>query len=187
MPVAEEDKHKTAFRCHLGHYAFNKVPFGLQSAPNFFQREMNKILADLIGKCVFVYIDDILVYSKTEHDHIKHLQLAFDKLRDAGLKLKPTKCAFALPEVKLLGYVLNADGITTDPDKVDVIAKLNPPTTIKEVRSMLGMCNYYRNSRPNYATVAEPLIALTRQNVRFSWDDDKQAAFDELKRLRHHM
>ena len=183
MPVAEEDKHKTAFRCHLGHYAFNKVPFGLKSAPNFFQREMNKILADLIGKCVFVYIDDILVYSKTEHDHIKHLQLVFDKLRDAGLKLKPTKCAFGLPEVKLLGYVLNADGITTDPDKVDVIAKLKPPTTVKEVRSMLGMCNYYRNSLPNYATVAEPLIALTRQNVRFSWDDDKQAAFDELKRL----
>ena len=87
-----------------------------------------------------------------------------------------------LTELKLLGYVLNADGIKTDPDKVDVIAKLKPPTTVKEVRSMLDMCNY-RNSLPNYATVAEPLIALTRQNVRFSWDDDKQAAFDELKRL----
>ena len=94
MPVAEADKHKTASRCHLGHYAFNKVPFGLKSAPNFFQREMNKILADLIGKCV--YIDDILVYSKTEQDHVKHLQLVFDKLRDAGLKLKPTKCALIL-------------------------------------------------------------------------------------------
>ena len=179
MPVAEEDKHKTALRCHLGHYAFNKVPFGLKLAPNFFQREINKILADLIGKCVFVYIDDILVYSETEQDHVKHLQLVFDKLGDAGLKRKPTKCAFGLPEVKMLGYVLNADGITTDPDKVE----LKPPTTVKEVRSMLGMCNYYRNSLPNYATVAEPLIALTRQNVRFSWDDDKQAAFDELKRL----
>ena len=80
MPVAAEDKHKTAFQCQLGHYAFNKVPFGLKSAPNFFQREMNKIWAYLIGKCVFVYIDDILVYSKTEQDHVKHLHLVFDKL-----------------------------------------------------------------------------------------------------------
>ena len=111
------------------------------------------------------------------------MQLVFDKLRDAGLKLKPTKWAFGLPEVKLLGYVLNADGIKTDPDKVDVITKQKPPTTVKDVRSMLGMCNYYRNSLPNYATVAEPLIVLTRQNVRFSWDDDKQAALDELKLL----
>ena len=103
MPVAEADIHKTAFRCHAGHFEFTKVPFGLKSAPNFFQKEMNTILADLIGKCVFVYIDDILVFSKNETDHIRHLQLVFDRLRNSGLKLKPTKCAFGLPEVKLLG------------------------------------------------------------------------------------
>ena len=103
---------------------------------------MSKILADFIGKCVFVYIEYILVYNKTDQDHVKHLQLVFDKVRDAGFKLKPTKCAFGLPEVKLLCYVLNADGIITDPDKVDVIAKLKRPTTVKQVISMLGMCNY---------------------------------------------
>ena len=130
-----------------------------------------------------MYIDDILVFSKNETDHVRHLQLVFDRLRKAGLKLKPTKCAFGLPEVKLLGYVLNADGIKTDPDKVAVIANLLPPTTVKETRSFLGRYNYYRNSLPNYATVAEPLIALTRRNVRFTWDDHKQTAFDELKRL----
>ena len=118
---------------------------------------MNTTLADLIGKCVFVHIDDILVFSKNDMDHIRHLQLVFDRLRNAGLKLKPTKCAFGLPEVKLLGYVLNADGIKTDLDKVSLL-----PTTVKETRSFLGMCNYYRNSLPNYATVTEPLIAQTR-------------------------
>ena len=113
------------------------MQFGLKSAPNFFQKELNKILTDLIGKCVFVHIDDILVFSKNDTDHIRHLQLVFDRLRNAGLKLKPTKCAFGLPEVKLLGYVLNADGIKTDPDKVAVIANLLPPTTVKETRSFL--------------------------------------------------
>ena len=97
-----------------GHFEFTKVSFVLKSAPNFFQKEMNTILA----WCVFVHIDDILFSCKNETDHIRHLQLVFDRLRNAGLKLKPTKCAFSLPEVKLLGYVLNdADGIKADQTK----------------------------------------------------------------------
>ena len=85
----------------------------------------------------------------------------FDGLREAGLKLKPTKCAFGLPEIKIMGYILKTNGIQTDPDKVAAIANLQPPTTVKEVRSMLGMCNYYKTNLPNYAKVAEPLIELT--------------------------
>ena len=107
----------------------------------------------------------------------------FDRLREAELKLKPTKCAFGLPEVKILKYILNANGVQTDPDKVAAIANLQPPTTVKEVRSMLGMCNYYRTSLPNYAKVAEPLIELTRKQVRFTWNNERQEAFDELKQL----
>ena len=183
MRVAEDDIHKTAFRCHAGHFEFTKVPFGLKTAPNFFQREMNKIMAGLIGVCVFVYIDDIIVFSKNEADHLRHLRLVFDRLRQVGLKLKPTKCAFGLPEVKLLGYVLNKDGIQTDPDKVSAISNLPTPTSIKDVRSLLGMTNYYRTSLPNYAKIAEPLIQLTRKNVRFAWNDERQNAFDDLKRL----
>ena len=187
IAVVEATQHKTTY-CGLARVSRQHVSDSAdQSQMVIFRRAVaghEAVQLHMPIKVAFVYIDDILVYSKTEQDHVKHLQLVFDKLRDAGLKLKPTKCAFGLPEVRLLGYVLNADGITTDPDKVDVIAKLKPLTTVKEVRSMLGMCNYYRNSLPNYATVAEPVIALTRQNVRFSWDDDdKQAAFNELKRL----
>ena len=131
LPVAPEDIHKTAFKTHNELYEFRRVPFGLKSAPNYFQREMNKILYDLLGACVFVYIDDILVFSKNTADHTRHLQQVFDRLRTAGLKLKRTKCAFGLPEVKLLGYVLNTDGIQADPDKVKAIAQLKPPTTVK--------------------------------------------------------
>jgi len=183
MRVAEEDIHKTAFRCFKGQFEFKKVPFVLKTAPNFFQQEMNFILSDLIGVCVFVYIDDILVFSKNEEDHLHHLQLVFDRLRKVGLKLKPTKCSFGLPEVKLLGYVLNSEGIQADPDKVAAIADLPTPTTIKEVRSLLGMTNYYRTSLPNYATIAEPLIQLTRKYTKFTWTSEHQSAFDELKSL----
>ena len=115
LPVAPEHIHKTAFKTHNGLYEFRRVPFGLKSAPNFFQREMNKILYDLLGTCVFTYIDDILVFSKNAADHTRHLQQVFDRLRTAGLRLKPTKCAFGLPEVKILGYVLNKNGIQADP------------------------------------------------------------------------
>ena len=104
---------------------------------------MNFILSDLIDVCVFVYFDDILVFSKNEEDHLHNLQLLCDRLRKVGLKLKLTKCSFEFPEVKLLGYVLNSEGIQTDPDKVAAIADLPTPTTIKEVRSLLGMTNYY--------------------------------------------
>ena len=144
---------------------------------------MNKILSDLIGKCVYVYIDDILFFSKGQAEHIRHLQLVFDKLMSAGLKLKPTKCSFGLPEVKLLGYVLNKDGIKADPDKVAAIVNLKPPTTVKEVRSLLGTCNYYRSSLEGFATICEPIVALTRRNVRFKWNDETQSAFEQLKAL----
>ena len=121
MRISADDIYKTAFCCHAGHFEFTIVPFGLKTAPNFFQREMNKIMAGLIGVCVFVYIDDILVFSKNEAEH--------------------TKCVFGLPDVKSIGYVLNKDGIQTDPDKVTTISNLPTPTLIKDVRSLLGITN----------------------------------------------
>ena len=136
MRVAEQDIHKTVFRCHAGHFEFTTVPFGLRMAPNFFQRDMNKIMAGLIGACVFVHIYDILVFSQNEAEHLRHLQQVFDRLRQVGLRLKPTKCAFGLPEVKLLGYVLNKDGIQTDPDKVTAISNL--PTNFNQRRSFFA-------------------------------------------------
>ena len=183
LPVAEEDVYKTAFRCHLGLYEFLKMPFGLANAPAVFQRTMDKILSGLVGYCVFVYLDDIVVYSRNMEDHEHHLQLVFDRLRDAGLRLKPTKCAFGLEEVKLLGYIVGTQGIRTDPEKVTAIANLKPPKTVNEVRSFLGMTGYYRSCVPDYAKTAEPLVSLTRKHIRFDWNDERQRAFDTLKEL----
>ena len=131
--MEEESIPKNAFRCHMGHYEFLRMPFGLTNAPSVFQRTMDKILAGLVGKCVMVYIDDIVIYSKNLDDHLAHIQLVFDCLRKAGLRLKPTKCSFGLPSVKLLGYIVNNEGIAADPEKIQAIQNLAPPTDIKGV------------------------------------------------------
>ena len=183
LPVAAADIHKTAFRCHLGLFEFMKTPFGLANAPSVFQRTMDQVLAGLIGKCVFVYIDDILVYSDSVEDHKDHLQQVFDRLRQHGLRLKPSKCAFGLPEVKVLGYVLSAEGVTADPDKVSTIVDLPQPRSVRDIRSFLGMTGYYRHCMPEYARVAEPLLDLTRKHSQFKWSDKCTEGFQKLKDL----
>ena len=183
LPVAEADIHKTAFRCHRGLFEFVRMPFGLANAPAVFQRTMDRLMADLIGVCVLVYLDDIVVYSTSIQDHHKHLQLVFDRLRNAGLRLKPTKCHFGMSEVKLLGYILSGAGIRTDPEKVVAINNLGSPESVPEVRSFLGMTGYYRQCIPDYAKIAEPLVALTRKHEQFSWTSTRQEAFESLKML----
>ena len=183
IPVAEKDIPKTAFVCHKGLYEFKRLPFGLANAPSQFQRIMDKVLAGLIGVCVLVYIDDLVIYSKDQRSHANDLKLVFERLRKAGLKVKPSKCCFAQPEVKLLGYIINKDGIRSNPEKVTAIQKLSPPKDVKGVRSFLGMCNYYAQTLPSYAQVAEPLYKLTRKNQPFVWGPEQQKSFETLKEL----
>ena len=170
LPVAKEDIHKTAFRCHKELFQFRVMPFGLCNAPAVYQRTTDHLLSGLIGVCVQVYLDDIIVCSRTASDHEYHLQCVFDRLRMAGLRLKPTKCSFGLSQVKLLGYILDADGIRADPEKARTINDLQPPTTVREVRLFLNMTGYYRQCMPGYARIEEPLVRLTRKHARFEWD-----------------
>ena len=171
IPVAPEDQAKTAFRCHLGHFECRRMPFGLCNAPAVFQRTMDKVLAGLIGVCAYVYVDDIIIYSKNMNDHETHLQSVFDRLREAGLKLKPTKCVFGLKEVKLFGFILNKEGIKADPEKVQAINEMSPPNSVKDVRRFLGMCSYFRGCLRGYAEKSVPLVELTRKHERFEWTD----------------
>ena len=183
LEVEETSVSKTAFRCHCGHFEFLRMPFGLTIAPAVFQRTMDRVLAGLLGKCAMVYIDDIVIYSRSKAEHLLHLQLVFDRLREAGLRLKPTKCFFGLPSVKLLGYIVTAEGISADPDKIRAITELPPPRNVKEIRSFLGMTGFYRQCLQNYAAVAEPLEALKRKHSTLSWGPSQQHAFDTLKEL----
>lgn len=182
VPMAENSIPKTAFACHLGLFEFVRMPFGLTNAPAIFQRQMNKILSGLIGKSCMVYIDDIVIYSRTESEHAKHIEEVFKRLRAAGLQLKPSKCSFGLKEIELLGYRVSAQGIQPLEDKVAAINTLKAPENVTAVRSFLGMAGYYRQCIPGFATLALPLTELTKPKEPFHWGQEQQQAFDSLKK-----
>jgi hypothetical protein len=183
IPVAPEDIHKTAFRCHLGLFEFVRMPFGLTNGPGVFQRVMDQVLEGLIGVSVMVYLDDIVIFSENHSDHAVHIQQVLDRLRHYGLRLKATKCSFGLPEVKLLGFIINKHGIRSDPDKITAISQLADPTNVSEVRSFLGMAGYYRQCIQNFAEVARPLTRLTCKGVPFEFGPEQRTSFETLKTL----
>src|SRR6185437_13518345 len=135
-------------------YEFNVMPFGLSNAPATFQRLMDKIFQDIIGKFVVIYLDDINIYLSNFHDHLVHLQEVFKRLREAGLKLKPQKCFFGKRELKFLGYIVNAGGITTDPKKIKAVEEFLVPQNVKQLRGFLGLASYYRKFIPGFTKIA---------------------------------
>ena len=174
--------HKSAFICHEGLFQYKRVPFGLQGSPGAFMRVMTEVLRDLNWKTALVYMDDILIFSRTFEDHLTHLQEVFGKLREANLKLNPRKCKFAAKEVKYLGHVLSKDGIAVDTSKTDAVRTFPRPRNATEVRAFLGLANYYRRFVNGFADVAAPLNRLVSKNVKFQWDDACDDAFQELKK-----
>ena len=177
------DQEKTAFTTYSGLYEFKKMPFGLVNAPATFQRLMEVVLSGLAREGCLVYLDDVLVMGKTMKEHNENLQKVFNRLRAAGLRLKPKKCCFAQLEVDYLGHVVSSDGIRTDPKKTRAVSEFPVPTNVREVRSFVGLASYYRKFIPNFSKVAGPLHALTRKDVAFLWTAECQLAFDNLKRL----
>ena len=127
IQVEPSDREKTAFICHRGLFEFVRMPFGLANGPSHFQRVMDYVFKDLLGVCVMVYIDDIVIYSKNLSEHTQHLELVFKRLAHFGLQIKPEKCKFAMPEIKLLGFILNQKGIRANPEKTTAISNMPPP------------------------------------------------------------
>ena len=183
VPVAEEDRHKTAFVTpDGGFYEYVMMPFGLSNAPATFQRLMNELFREHLWKWALVFLDDVLVYSRTEDAHFLHLKFTFQLLRAANLKLKPKKCRLVQKEVIYLSHIIGSEGIQVDPKKVEVVSNWPVPTTVKGVRSFLGFCNYYRRFVKDFAGIASPLSSLTKKKVPFVWTDQCQAAFERLRR-----
>ena len=176
----ENDKEKTAFACHKGLFEFNVMPFGLSNAPAIFQELMSVVLQDLSSFAV-AYLDDILIFSPTIDDHLNHINTVFQRLRMHGLRLKLKKCSFLQSETNYLGFVIDSQGIKPDPKKVEAIKSIPPPTCVREVRSFIGMCSYYRRFIPNFSAIAEPIIQLTRKHAHFKWSNVHQKAFEFLK------
>ena len=181
-PASQE---KTAFVTPQGLFEFLVMPFGLTNAPATFQRMMQKLLTGLNPvkgpDFVSVYVDDVLIFSETLEEHIRHLQLVLDKLKGAGLKLKPSKCSFVREGVDYLGHVITSNGLSPNPARIDAVQSLPAPTNIKELRQFLGLTSYYRRFIPAFARVAAPLHALTRKSASFEWTSSCQTAFDQLR------
>lgn len=180
--IKAEDTHKTAFRTRYGHYEFRVLPFGLTNAPATFMRLMNDIFRPLLDKCVLVFLDDILIYSRTPKEHAQHLRDVLAILREHKLYAKLSKCEFFLPEVEFLGHIVGADGIKTDPKKVKAILDWHTPRNTTEVRAFHGLASYYRKFIKNFSDLAAPLTSLTGTKTKFEWTPQAEESFQALKR-----
>ena len=181
IEIDEPDKHKTAFVCEYGQYEFNRMPFGLTNAPSTFQRLMNRILKPVLYESVLVYLDDIIVFSKTVDEHIEHITAVFKILAENGLKLKAKKCDFFKTKIDYLGHVVSSEGVAPDEKKVQSILNYPEPRNQKELSSFLGLAGYYRKFVRAFADMAHPLTSLTRKDAEWKWGDEQKDAFNRIK------
>jgi hypothetical protein len=175
------EEHKTAFQTHLGHYEFRVMAFGLTGAPGTFQGAMNVTLSPGLRKFILVFFDDILIYSRTYEEHIKHLALVMQWLSDDSWKIKFSKCKFAQTSIAYLGHVISGQGVSTDSSKIQAIINWPLPKTVRDVRGFLGIAGYYRKFVRHFGIIARPLHDLLRKDVPFQWTDAHHQAFHSLK------
>ncbi|GBG68169.1 hypothetical protein CBR_g2720 [Chara braunii] len=182
IEVHPDDQYKTAFRTRYGHYEFIVMPFGLTNAPATFQRCMNDLFRPWLDRFVVVYLDDILVFSRTLQEHQGHLRQVLEKLREANFKINAKKCEWAKTQVLYLGHVLDRDGIKPEDNKIAAIRDWPTPRTLTELWSFLGLANYYRKFVRNSSTIAAPLRRLLKKEAIWQWDKDYTFALKKLKR-----
>ena len=181
--ISEEDRPKTAFRTPFGHFQFKVLIEGLTNAPATFQTVMNSIFHPYLKKFVVVYIDDILIFSKTEAEHQAHLRIVLDILRKEKFYVCESKSMFAQTEVKYLGHIVDSRSIRPDPKKVESVQTWPVPQSVTDVRSFLGLCNYFRKFMDHYSEVAIPLTNLTKKSTKWEWTGRCQDSFQKLKDL----
>src|SRR5512142_529001 len=181
LRIREEDIPKTAFTTRYGLFECTVMSFGLTNAPAFFMNLMNKVFMEYLDKFVVVFIDDILIYSRTKEEHEEHLRLALEKLREHQLYAKFSKCEFWLSEVKFLGHVISAGGVAVDPSNVESVTNWKQPKTVSEIRSFLGLAGYYRRFIENFSKIAKPMTRLLQKDVKYKWSEECEQSFQELK------
>jgi hypothetical protein len=160
MRITPSDIPKTAFSTRYGLYEFTVMSFGLTNAPAYFMNLMNKVFMEYLDRFVVVFIDDILIYNKSDSDHEEHLRLVLQKLRDNQLYAKFSKCEFWIGEVPFLGHIISNGGISVDPAKVKEIVVWSIPTTVTEIRSFLGLAGYYRRIIEGFSKIAKHMTSL---------------------------
>ena len=173
---------KISFVTQRGTFRFRVSSFGLSNAPAGFQRLMDLVMVGLTWEICLVFLDDIIVMSKTFEQHLERLNLVLDRLRKANLKVKPSKCHFFQERVKFLGSLVSRSGFEPDPEKLSAVAEWPVPKTLTELRAFVALASYYGRHVEGFAGIARPLHDLTRKNQPFVWTETQQKAFEELKR-----
>ena len=177
LRVRETDIPKTAFRTCYGHFEFTVMPFGLTNALAAFMDLMHRVFQPYLDQFVVVLVYDILIYSQSEWEHEYRLRIVLQLLRDHQLYAKFSKCEFWLTEVRFLGHVVSASGLSMDPEKVETVMSLEMLKSVFEIRSFLGLARYYRRFIEDFSRLAAPMTRLTRKEVKFDWDDRCDEAF----------
>ena len=179
IALGKSSRAKTAFVMPFGKYEFLMVPFGLAQAPAYFQLLMNKVLKGL--KFAMTYLDDIIIFSQDELQHLEHLDIVFSHLREAGLKMKCSKCDFFKSEIHYLGHLISPEGISLLPNKLDSIRHMPVPNSTKEIKQFLGLTGYYRKFVPRFTDISRPLTTLMKKDTKFVWTSACQKSFELLK------
>jgi hypothetical protein len=176
MRIRPSNIPKTAFSTRYGLYEFTVMSFGLTNAPAYFMNLMNKVFMEYLDRFVVVFIDDILIYSKSDSDHEEHLRLVLQKLRDNQLYAKYSKCEFWIGEVPFLGHIISNEGISVDPAKVKEIMEGSVPNTVTDILSFLGLAGYYWRFIEGFSKIAKPMTSLLEKGREFKWDESAKIA-----------
>ena len=189
VPIKEEHWERTGFTVPFGHYEFNRLPFGLSNSLANFQRLMDTVLKDLIGSELFVFIDDLIVLSKSAKERAIRLEHVLQRLEKANLQLHPGKCVFAQPRVRYLGFELLESGVSACAYKVKAVKEYPTLKNVKDVRAFLGLASFYRKLVPDFAEIAKPMTTFTRKNQAFKGMKDRlcNTSFWPIQILNYHL
>lgn len=183
IALTERSKKLTAFITPFALYQYKRIPNGISSGAQVLSSLMEKIFGDLRFKNVYFYLDDLIVYTETLESHLEVLREVFNRLRSAGLTVNPTKVSFCVPKISFLGHIVSHNSISIDPDRTKAIVNSPVPKRVKDIQRFIGLLNFYHKFIPDLATIAAPLNALRKKDVKFIWSTECQQAFDKLKMI----
>ncbi|GBO25325.1 Transposon Ty3-I Gag-Pol polyprotein [Araneus ventricosus] len=181
IPLDKKSSYLTTFITPFGRFRFQRLPFGISSAPEHFQRRMSQMLEGIPG--TICHMDDILIWGSTQEEHDQRLTEVCKRLKNSGMTLNAKKCIFSQTSIKFLGHIIDGQGIHPDPDKIAAIENYQPPTNKKELKQLLGMANYLARFVPNYSDILFPLTSMLSNKVTFVWEAPQEAAFQKLKKI----
>jgi len=181
IELLEESRPLTAFSCCVGLYEWCRLPFGLRNSSSIFQRTIDIKMSDLLFQIMLAYIDDLVVYSDNFEDHVRRLRIVFERIKQVGFKLKVSKCFFGQTKIDCLGFVVSKEGLVPSNKKIQAIVEMKPPTNIKQVRSFLGLCSFFRRFVPHFSKIAKPINNLLEIGIEFNREEEQQKAFEILK------